>query len=116
MNTFNSMKSKRYSQDAFLGQTTSFDKSVSNEVLFLHAVRCSAMSCCFFACCVLDNKKRVGYRAGISVDVLLVPPFASLTSAKFIRLCEHCLVLFSAMYIYDFRISCPYILQHGRAT
>ena len=34
--------------------------------------------------CVLDNKERVGYRAGISVDVLLVPPFASLTIAKFV--------------------------------
>ena len=44
------------------------------------------MRCCFLrtVICVLDNKERVGYRAGISVDVLLVPPFASLTIAKFV--------------------------------
>ena len=88
-------------EDAFLELTTSFGKSVRYEVLS-------------FAC--LTVKKRL--RAGSQVDVLLVWPFVSLTIIKFIRLCEHWFVvaLFSAMYVYYFRISCPYILAHGQAT
>ena len=66
------MKSKGYEgKDTFLELTASFGKSVCYEVLS-------------FAC--LSVKKRVGYRAGSQVNVMLVSPFVSLTITKLIRL------------------------------
>ena len=77
-------------EDAFLRLPTSFGKSVCYEVLS-------------FVCYAI---------------VLLVSPLVSLMIAKFICLSECCFVvaLLSALYVYNFQISSPYIIPHGQAT
>ena len=107
--TFNSMNvedNRRVyeAKDAFLWLPTSFGKSVRYEVLS-------------FACSTINEVSWVQCGCSYTV-ILLVSLLVSLTIAKFNGLSVHCSVVahFSALYVYYFRISCPYIIAHGQST
>ena len=85
------------SKDAFLWLSTSFGKSVCYEVLS-------------FACLTVNKARYLQGRVGTS-------PSGSLTTAKFNGLSVHCFVaLFQLLYVYYFRISCPYNIASGQST
>ena len=66
-----------------------------------------------------DHKQsELGMGCGNYAVALLVSPLASLMIAKFIGLSECCFVVvfFSALYVYYFQISCPYISPREQAT
>ena len=68
---------------------------------------------------MLDRKQsELGTGRGSYAVILLVSPLGSLTIAKFKGVSVHCFVvaLFSALYVYYFRISCPYIIARGQST
>ena len=90
-------------KDAFLWLPTSFSKSVRYEVLS-------------FACLTIHQASYVGTGRGSYTIILLVLPLGSLTIAKFNGMSVHCFVvaLFSALYVYYFRISCLYIITCGK--
>ena len=91
-------------KDAFLRLPTSFGRSVRYEVLS-------------FACLTVNKASWVQCADSYAV-VLLVSPLVSLTIAKFNGLSVHCSVVahFSALYVYYFRTSCPYIIARGQST
>ena len=63
--------------------------------------------------CVLDCKQsELGTGWDSYTVILLVSPLGSLTIAKFngVSVCCSVVALFSALYVYYFRISCPYII------
>ena len=87
-------------KDVFLRLPTSFCKSVRYEVLS-------------FACLTVNKASWV--EGGVSYAVIfLVPPLGSLTIGKFNGVSVHCFVV--ALYVYYFRISCPYIIARGQST
>ena len=62
---------------------------------------------------MLDRKQsELGTAGGSYAVILLLLPLVSLTIAKFNGLSVYCSVVahFSALYVYYFRISCPYII------
>ena len=63
------------------------------------------------------NKVSLGTGRGSYAVILLVLPFGSCMIAKFNGMIVHCFVvaLFSALYVYYFRISCPNIITHGQS-
>ena len=69
--------------------------------------------------CVLDRKQdELGAGWGSYTVILLVSSLGSLTITKFNGLNVHCFLVahFSALYVYYFRISCPYIIARGQST
>ena len=68
---------------------------------------------------MLDRKQsKLGTGWGSYTVILLVLPLGSLTIVKFNGVSVHCFVvaLSSALYVYYFRISCPYIIARGQST
>ena len=69
--------------------------------------------------CVLDRKQsELSAGWGSYAVILLVSSLGPLSIAKFNGLNVHCFVVahFSALYVYYFRISCPYIIARGQST
>ena len=104
--TFNSMdveNNRRVyeAKDAFLQLPTSFGKSVRYEVPS-------------FACLTV-NKASWVQGGGSYAVILFVSPLGSLTIAKFNSFNVHCFVI-ASLYVYYFRISCPYIIARGQST
>ena len=92
-------------KDAFLRLLTSFGKSVRYKVLS-------------FACLTVRQIASWVQGGGSYIVILLVSPLGSLTIASFNSLSVHCFVVahFSVLYVYYFRISCPYIIACGQST
>ena len=91
-------------KDAFLWLTTSFGKSSTLRGAII---------------CVLNLKQsEILTGQGSYTVILLLLPLESLTIAKFNGVSVHCFVepFFSALYVYYFRISCPYIIARGQST
>ena len=89
---------------AWLRLPTSFGKSLRYEVPS-------------FACLTV-SKSELSTGWGSYAVILLVSSLGSLSIAKFNGLNVHCFVVahFSALYVYYFRISCPYIIARGQST
>ena len=68
--------------------------------------------------CVLDSKQNeLGTGRGSYAVILLVSLLGSPMIAKFNGMGVHCfaVALFSALYVYYFRISCPYTIACGQS-
>ena len=68
---------------------------------------------------MLDRKQsELGTGLGSYAVILLVSLLVSLMIAKFNGSSVHCSVVanFSALYVYYFQISCPYIIARGQST
>ena len=88
-------------KDAFLWLPTSFGTSVRYKVLSFMCVQ-----------------SELGTGRDSYAVILLVSSLGSLTIAKFNSVSVRCSVvaLYSVLYVYYFRISCPYIIARGQST
>ena len=60
----------------------------------------------------------LGTERGTDVVISLVSPLGSVKIAKFNAVSVYCnfVAVFSVLYVYCFRTSCPYIIARGQST